>query len=322
MKHYFNYLFALALVMSMQGCSKDLVVTDEPNDPEKFEEVQLRLTGEVAYMTPETRLDANGFEDGDAFGVYVSTKSDLQISNNKADNKKFVYNGSTGVIEASSGNDISWSSNSEKFNIYAYYPYISGVTNANEIPFSIKTDQTSSDNYYGSDFLRATKTNVEKTTEAVELQFKHLMSKISISLTLDESFPEDEFSAAVENNKVELTIEGLITDCTIDLEKEVSNSINPITIGNTKTSIKANGSGKSYTAIIPPQNANDVKFRLRIGDKYYSSTLKSVNYASGKEYSYNFIVKKTSGMSIKSTSISSWSSGGGSVDHDMKQENN
>ena len=320
MKHYFNYLFALALVMSMQGCSKDLVVTDEPNDPEKFEEVQLRLTGEVAYMTPETRLDANGFVNNDEFGVYVSTKSDLQISNNKADNKKFVYNGSTGVIEASSGNDISWSSDSEEFNIYAYYPYVSGVTNANEIPFSVKADQTSNDNYYESDFLRANKKNVAKTSSAVELQFKHLMSKISITLKLDKSFPEDEFSAAVANNTVELTIEGLVTDCTIDIEKEPTNT--PVTIGSTKAVITANGTDKSYTAIVPPQNANDVKFRLRVGDKYYSSTLKSVNYTNGNEYSYNFFVKKTSGMSIKSTSISSWSSGGGSVDHDMKQENN
>ena len=68
MKNIFNLLLVSALAMSMQGCSKDLVVTDEPNDPEKFEEVQLRLTGEVAYMTPETRLDANGFVDGDLFG--------------------------------------------------------------------------------------------------------------------------------------------------------------------------------------------------------------------------------------------------------------
>jgi hypothetical protein len=253
----------------------------------------------------------------DEFGVYVSTKSDLQISNNKADNKKFVYNGSTGVIDASSGNDISWSSNSEKFNIYAYYPYISGVTNANEIPFSIKTDQTSSDNYYGSDFLRATKTNVEKTTEAVELQFKHLMSKISITLELDKSFPEEEFSTA---DDVKITIEGLIKDCNIALEKEPANA--PVTIGGTKAEIIANGTYKSYTAIIPPQNANDVKFRLCVNGKYYSSTLTSVNYASGKEYSYKFTVKKTPGMSIKSTSISNWSSNsGGSIEKDMKQEN-
>ena len=317
MKHYFNYLFALALVMSMQGCSKDLVVTDEPNDPEKFEEVQLRLTGEVAYMTPETRLDANGFEDGDAFGVYVSTDSDLKIRGNKADNKNFVYKESTSVIEATSGNDIYWSGDSEKFNIYAYYPYISGVTNANEIPFSVKTDQASDDNYYGSDFLRASVKSVEKTSEPVELTFKHLMSKISITLKLDKSFPEDEFSAAVANNTVELTIEGLVTDCTINLEKEPSDS--PIVIGSTGATIKANGSNKSYAVIVPPQNMNKVKFRLRVGDKYYSSTM-NVTYAGGKVYNYEFFVKKSSGMSLKSVSISGWGNSGGTVEGDLKQE--
>lgn len=315
MKRYFKFLFVSMLVMSMQGCSKDLVITDEPNAPEENESVQLRLTGNVAYMTPETRLGASGFKNNDPLGVYVSTKSDLQISNNKADNKKFVYNESTGVIEATSGNDIYWSSDSEKFNIYAYYPHVSNVTSANAIPFSVKANQSSDDNYYGSDFLRASVKNVEKTSEPVEMSFWHLMSKISITLQLDKSFPESEFTS----EEKEFTIEGLITDCSVDLEKEQTNI--PVTIGSTKTIIIANGSNKSYTVIVPPQNTNNVKFRLRVGDKYYSSTITSVSYLGGKVYNYALFVKKSSGVSIESVSIKNWDNGN-TYDGNMTQETN
>ena len=185
MKKYFKFLFVLMLVMSMQGCSKDLVITDEPNAPEENESVQLRLTGNVAYMTPETRLNANGFVNNDLFGVYTTTGK--MGSNKKADpeNAKYIYK--DGNIEAADeSNTIYWEEN-KSMKIYAYYPYVI-TANAGEKTahlFTIKTNQSTAKDYYLSDFLRAESEDIAKTSSPVGMTFYHLMSKVSVTINHD-----------------------------------------------------------------------------------------------------------------------------------------
>lgn len=299
MKHYFNYLFALALVMSMQGCSKDLVVTDEPNDPEKFEEVQLRLTGEVAYMTPETRLDANGFEDGDLFGVYTTTGKMGPNKNSAPENAKYIYK--NGTIEAiDDGNVIYWEDGKD-LDIYAYYPYYSGSENKTQHLFTLPTDQSNESNYYNSDFLRAVCEDVEKTSSPVEMTFFHLMSKVSVTITHDSSFTDDGFN----NLTKVLTIEGVEDSGNVNISK------GEVTASSIKESLSftARANGNTFSAIIFPQSRSNVKFRLKLGNDYYSSTM-DIAYQSGKEYKYTFTVTKNEGaLSLKSTNINEWTVG-------------
>ena len=298
MKRYFNYLFALALVMSMQGCSKDLVVTDEPNDPEKFEEVQLRLTGEVAYMTPETRLDANGFVNNDEFGVYTTGG---KMGPNKATvkNAKYVYK--NGTIEAIDDDNVIYWDKNDKIDIYAYYPYYSGSENQTEHLFTLPTDQSNESNYYKSDFLRATEEDVAKNASPVEMTFFHLMSKVSVTITHDSSITDFDSLAK------ELTIENVVGTANINLSTGV---VTPGRSADKKsTAFLMDSDNASFSAIMIPQGASNVKFRLKLGNDYYSSTM-SINYESGKEYKYTFTVTKNEGaLSLKSTNINEWTVG-------------
>lgn len=302
MKHYFNYLFALALVMSMQGCSKDLVVTDEPNDPEKFEEVQLRLTGEVAYMTPETRLNANGFVNNDLFGVYTTTGK--MGPNKKADpeNAKYIYK--DGNIEAADENNVIYWEDNKSMKIYAYYPHdiTDNIEDEEAYAFAIKLDQSTPANYYKSDFLRAESDAVAKTSNPVDLTFYHLMSKVSVMINHDSSITDSDFNSMT---KV-LTIEGVADSGCINLKTGVTDEPSS---SNSK-SITALANGNTFSAIIFPQNREDVKFRLKLGDDYYSSTI-NIAYESGKEYKYTFTVTKNEGaLTLKSAEIEGWSDGG------------
>ena len=300
MKRYFNYLFALALVMSMQGCSKDLVVTDEPNDPEKFEEVQLRLTGEVAYMTPETRLDARGGVDGDLFGVYTTTGKMGPNKNSAPKNAKYVYK--NGTIEAADDNNMIYWEDGKDLDIYAYYPYDkNNSTSVTEHTFTIPTDQSNESNYYNSDFLRAVYEDVKKTSSPVEMTFYHLMSKVSVTITHDSSFTDDNFN----NLTKVLTIEGVEDSGNVNISKgEVAASSKKESL-----SFTARANGNTFSAIIFPQSRSNVKFRLKHGNDYYSSTM-DIAYQSGKEYKYTFTVTKNEGaLSLKSTNINEWTVG-------------
>ena len=69
MKRFFQFLMASALVVSMQGCS------NEPSD-EISSAVELKLKGEIQTPMSGTRVNANGFEPGDAFGLYVVNYED------------------------------------------------------------------------------------------------------------------------------------------------------------------------------------------------------------------------------------------------------
>jgi|GEM_PF-2454157 len=301
MKRYFKFLFVSMLVMSMQGCSKDLVITDEPNAPEENESVQLRLTGNVAYMTPETRLNANGFVNNDLFGVYTTTGK--MGSNKKADpeNAKYIYK--DGNIEAADESNAIYWENNKSMKIYAYYPYVI-TANAGEKTahlFTIKTNQSTAKDYYLSDFLRAESDAIEKTSDPVNLTFYHLMSKVSVTIDHDSSITDADFNSMTK----ELTIEGVANSGKINL---ISRSVEEPT-GDAKT-ITALANGNTFSAIIFPQNREDVKFRLKLGDDYYSSTI-DIAYESGKEYKYTFTVTKNEGaLTLKSTEIEGWSDGG------------
>ena len=301
MKRYFKFLFVSMLVMSMQGCSKDLVITDEPNAPEENESVQLRLTGNVAYMTPETRLNANGFVNNDLFGVYTTTGK--MGSNKKADpeNAKYIYK--DGNIEAADESNTIYWENNKSMKIYAYYPYDkSNSVSDTDHTFTIPTDQSNELNYYKSDFLRAVREDVEITSSPVGMTFYHLMSKVSVTITHDSSFADDDFNKLT---KV-LTINGVEDSGKVDISK------GEVAVSSKKESLSFTtlANGNTFSAIIFPQNREDVKFRLKLGDDYYSSTI-DIAYESGKEYKYTFTVTKNEGaLTLKSTEIEGWSDGG------------
>ena len=283
----------------MQSCSKDLVVTDEPNDPEKFEEVQLRLTGEVAYMTPETRLDSDGFDGGDAFGVYTTTGKMGPNKKLAPENAKYIYK--NGTIEAADDNNMIYWEDGKDLDIYAYYPYYSGSENKTQHLFTLPTDQSNESNYYKSDFLRATEEDVAKNASPVEMTFFHLMSKVSVTITHDSSITDFDSLAK------ELTIENVVGTAKINLSTGV---VTPGSSADKKiTAFLMDSDNASFSAIMIPQGASNVKFRLKLGNDYYSSTM-SINYESGKEYKYTFTVTKNEGaLSLKSTNINEWTVG-------------
>ena len=302
MKKYFKFLFVLMLVMSMPGCSKDLVITDKPSAPEENELVQLRLTGNVAYMTPETRLDANGFNNGDAFGIYTTTGKMGSNKNADPENARYIYK--DGNIEAADENNVIYWEENKDLDIFAYYPYDT-TDNAGEETahlFTIKTNQSTPKDYYGSDFLRAESEDIAKTSSPVGMTFYHLMSKVSVTINHDSSITDEVFNSYT---KV-LSIEGVANSGRINLKTGVTAEPSS---SNSK-SITALANGNTFSAIIFPQNREDVKFRLKLGDNYYSSTI-NIAYESGKEYKYTFTVTKNEGaLTLKSAKIEEWGDGG------------
>lgn len=298
MKHFINLFLLFGSVVAMSACSKDLAISSEPDDPNEFAPVKLRLTGNIMYMTPDTRVDDEGFEDGDGIGVYVSTGS-LKGSGNKVDNVKYTYKATNSEIIAPKGGEIYWDNDNTAYNIYAYYPYAIQADGPKNILSPVEEDQSDPVNYYNSDFLRAYAESIKKTSKPVELTFNHLMSKILLTITPDDTFDNDEFEEATKVVKIgNVPYTGII------------NLAEGTAAGNAtkkKTITALAGENNTFSAIVFPQNATDVKFSIEIDGKSYSATLPSASFTSGKVYSYSLSVTKSSkGLRLKGSNISEW----------------
>ncbi|MBQ1953005.1 MAG: fimbrillin family protein, partial [Alistipes sp.] len=278
--------------------SKNLSISNEPDAPNEFERIQLRLTGNIMYMTPDTRVDDEGFEDGDGIGVYVSTGS-LKGSGNKVNNVKYTYKAANSEIVAPEGGEIYWDNDNTAYNIYAYYPYANQADGPKEVLYSVNEDQSTSKDYYKSDFLRAYAESIKKTSKPVELTFNHLMSKILLTITPDDTFDNDEFEEATKAVKIgNVPYTGIINlaDGTVT-GKET----------NTKTITALAGENNTFSAIVFPLNATDVKFSIEIEGKSYSATLPSASFASGKVYSYSLSVTNSSkSLRLNGSNINEW----------------
>ena len=115
MKRFYQILAALALVVSMQGCSNDA------SESISFTKVELKLKGEIQAPLSGTRVNANGFEGNDQVGVYVSSTGSLALQDNVLDNVVYKYSNGNLVASDDDGKAF-WDTKDTELSVYAYYP--------------------------------------------------------------------------------------------------------------------------------------------------------------------------------------------------------
>lgn len=293
MKRFYQILAALALVVSMQGCSNDA------SESISFTKVELKLKGEIQAPLSGTRVNANGFESNNQVGVYVSSTGSLALQDNVLDNVVYKYSNGNLVASDDDGKAF-WDTKDTELSVYAYYPYSANVVNNSAYEFSVNSNQSVEANYYDSDFITAQNEGVEPQEGAVSLTFNHSLSKVNVSLIAGKGITSDELA---ELDK-EFTISGLVTSGTIDLATGVA------TAGTTKATITPLVSnGKDYSAIVYPQSGA-VTFYMELDGEIFSYTT-NVNFAAGYQYQFNLTINtwESPQMTLASTAIDTWEDG-------------
>ena len=241
MKKYIATVFVLSTILS---CSvREDIPTFGTSEREEG----------VMYFEPLypgiTKATETAFEQGDVIGLYVTdyqgeTAPPLQISGNWANNVSATFDGASWLTSKK----IFWSDG--PMDVYGYYPYMTPAS-IDEQPFSVALDQSvlESDGqlggYEASDFLWGKVSGVDQTTtETVELQFHHCLSKFVVQMVKGPSyegdFPED----------AELYIHSTVPTATIDF---TTGSVTKDLFGE-MASIKARKVNDStFEAIIVPQ---------------------------------------------------------------------
>ena len=297
MKRFYQILAALALVVSMQGCSQDSEL-----DPES--KIQLHLTGSINQTT---RVNANGFEPNDPIGIYI-TKGDKLAEADAYEVKNEAFTYQDGDILAPGWMEVCWDINSTKLNVYAYYPYINNVESSDAVEFAVNSDQSTEEGFYDSDFLYANAEELAPQTTPVKLTFDHLLSRVNVYINFFDGFTKEDVK-----NIESVKIKGLVTDGEIDLADGT------VTAGDTKSTITLNledSHHRSFSAIVFPQEGAMV-VEVVVNDKVYSSTV-NVDFESNYKYTYNFTIKSNpAALILGTTSINGWSNGGYTMYDDM-----
>ena len=228
----------LLLTFGVASCANESI---EPEAADTDGKVAMSFT----FSHPsETRATETSFEEGDAVGLFVvESDTPLEISGNVLNNEHLTFS----VSGWNSGRKLYWDKGT--YNAYAYYPALDEIFSVSDLPFSVATDQRESvgnsiDGYEGSDFLYASSLGIEASPNPVNLQFRHILSKLTVRLIKGE-----DFEGEIPDNAT-VYIHNTVTDATIDLAAGVATKN---LRGAGKTVIARKAGPTSYTAIIVPQ---------------------------------------------------------------------
>ena len=179
-----------ALALVAMSCERENI-----DNPPVVEDGVMRIEA----LHPSTRATETSFENGDVIGLYATTYEGeqampLQISGNWINNEALTYDGSTWLGRRT----FYWAEG--LMDVYGYYPYME-PTFINKHKWAVQTDQSlpategALSAYEASDFLWAKAEGVSQEDGSVQLQFKHMCSKVVIKLVKGEeytdAFPED-----------------------------------------------------------------------------------------------------------------------------------
>ena len=289
-------------------------------------EAELATNGEMSFNVAagSTRVLNDTFEVGDKIGVYVTdyingSPAPLQVSGNRANNEGVAYNGEKWAAER----PIYWGEG--KSDVYAYYPYIDNVTDVDEQPFSIATDQDAEGAYEASDLLWAKAEGVAESDGAVQLEMKHTMSRMMVRIMAGEdykgSLPKD---ATVH-------LHSTITDVLFSFDsgsvvKDPYAGAKSIKMHNLGIRTFADGEAVVYEAIVAPQMLLGTVPLLEINSKSVSYLLEdSFNFKPSTSYTYTAVLNSST-TSIKidiGCEMDDWNNlGGGSGDNEGDEGGN
>ena len=302
-------VYILAFCHLLAGCSDDLFNDDGSSGNGK----KITLSGEIDQLAV-TRVNDNGFADGDVMGVYIvdyngNTPGTLQTSGNRADNVRHTFD--EAAYKWNSAYDIYWKDNHTHVDIYGYYPFGSPES-IDAYPFTVERDQSKpSENgtmggYEASDFLWGKVSDVAPTDKVIRLPMAHRMANARVTLTEGTGFADGEWE---QTERIVLAT-NLIREATINLSDGTVTACG----GIEQTSTVPARVGDEWRAIVVPQTvaAGTTLFSITIGGiPYKFSKNEAFTYTAGKMSNFTIRVDKKAEtgqytLTLVSESITPW----------------
>lgn len=314
---------AMLALFTTAACNDD---TFGPNGPEGNSGRLITLSGEIEQVAV-TRVNDNGFCDGDAMGVYIvdyqgDTPGTLQNNGNRGNNVKHTFD--EAAYKWNSAYDVYWKDEHTHIDIYGYYPF-GAPEDVNAYPFEVQKDQstTTTNNemggYEASDFLWGKAADVAPTEKVIRLPMRHRMSSPRITLAEGEGFADGEW-AGLEK---QVLVRNVKRNALINLADGSITATGEVQQTGTIPYVKDN----VFRAIVVPQtvSANTILFTITVdGVVYNFSKPEDFTYVSGKMHNFTIQVNKKEPtgeftFTLVGESITAWENDDVSHDATMKE---
>lgn len=314
---------AMLALFTTAACNDD---TFGPNGPEGNSGRLITLSGEIEQVAV-TRVNDNGFCDGDAMGVYIvdyqgDTPGTLQNNGNRGNNVKHTFD--EAAYKWNSAYDVYWKDEHTHIDIYGYYPF-GAPEDVNAYPFEVQKDQstTTTSNemggYEASDFLWGKAADVAPTEKVIRLPMRHRMSSPRITLAEGEGFADGEW-AGLEK---QVLVRNVKRNALINLADGSITATGEVQQTGTIPYVKDN----VFRAIVVPQtvSANTILFTITVdGVVYNFSKPEDFTYVSGKMHNFTIQVNKKEPtgeftFTLVGESITAWENDDVSHDATMKE---
>ena len=308
-KHTLLYYMVALVAMLFTGCSDDFF----GGSTEQHDGNRIQLSGDIDQLAV-TRVNDNGFCNGDVMGVYIvdyegNNPGTLKVSGNRGDNVRHTFDEPN--YKWSSAYDLYWKDKHTHIDVYGYYPF-ANPESIEDYQFEVQKDQSTTTaegemgGYEASDFLWGKVADVAPTTSVIRLPLAHRMSNARVTLIQGSGFAEGEWA---NTKKIVLT----------------ANVARKASINLSTGEIKAAGSAEStmtipsrvndeWRTIVVPQTvaAGTTLFSITIGGVPYKFTKnEALTYVAGKMMNFGIKVDKQAGsgaykLTLVSESITPW----------------
>ena len=307
-KHTLLYMVAVVAYV-LTGCSDDLF----NGDYSQHDSNRIQLSGDIDQLAV-TRVNDNGFCNGDVMGVYIvdyegNNPGTLKVSGNRGDNVRHTFDEPN--YKWNSAYDLFWKDKHTHIDVYGYYPY-ANPESIEDYQFEVQKDQSTATEdgemggYEASDFLWGKVSDVAPTTSIIRLPLAHRMSNARVTLIQGSGFADGEWA---KTKKIVLTA-NVARKASINLstgEIKTAGSVeNNMTIPSR--------TNDEWRTIVVPQTvaAGRTLFSITIGGVPYKFTKnEALTYVAGKMMNFGIKVDKQTGsgaykLTLVSESITPW----------------
>ena len=286
-KNTIIYLAAMVVALLLGACSDDMFEEGE----QQHSNDRIQLSGDIDQLAV-TRVNDNGFCNGDVMGVYIvdydgGTPGTLKASGNRGDNVRHTFDEPN--YRWNSAYDLYWKDKHTHINVYGYYPF-ADPESVDDYQFEVKRDQSKpSENgemggYEASDFLWGKVADVAPTTSVIRLPMKHRMANARVTLVEGSGFAAGEWAGTEKT----VLAPNLIRKASINLADGTVTANGSVEA----TATMPSRSGNEWRAIVVPQT-------VKAGETLFSITIGGVPYKFAKNEAFTYMPGKMSNFSIR-----------------------
>lgn len=307
-KHTLLYLLAVG-AMLLTGCSDDFF----GDKTEQHDSNRIQLSGDIDQLAV-TRVNDNGFCNGDVMGVYIvdyegNKPGTLKVNGNRGDNVRHTFDEPN--YKWNSAYDLFWKDKHTHIDVYGYYPF-ANPESIEDYQFEVQKDQSKATEngemggYEASDFLWGKVSDVAPTTSVIRLPMAHRMSNARVTLIQGSGFAEGEWA----------NLEKIVLTANVARKASINLSTGEIkTAGAVENTMTIpSRTNDEWRTIVVPQTvaAGTTLFSITIGGVPYKFTKnEALTYVAGKMMNFGIKVDKQTGsgaykLTLVSESITPW----------------